>query len=77
MTKLNATQKKTIKEAVKSGFTYYGDSFFTSLAAGKRAINSLQHSGFLVFESNDYGGQYRPTQKALDFVEYGRDVSGD
>ena len=77
MTKLNSTQQKTIKEAVKSGFTYYGDSFFSSFQSAKRAINSLERSGFLVFESNGFGGKYRPTQKARDFVTYGIDVSDE
>jgi hypothetical protein len=68
---MNAMQAKAIKTAVKSGFTYAGDSIFTSLRAGKAVINALVSGGFLEFEANGFGGQYVPTSKARDFVAYG------
>lgn len=68
---MNATQIKAVKTAVKSGFTYAGDSIFKSVRAGKQAIAALVAGGFLEFEANEYGGQYIPTNKARDFVMYG------
>lgn len=68
---MNATQIKAVNEAVKTGFTYAGDSIFKSLRSGKTAIAALVASDFLTFEENAYGGQYVPTNKARDFVKYG------
>lgn len=68
---MDTTQTKALKEAVKSGFTYVGDSIFKSVRAGKVAIGALVSEGFLEFEQNAFGGQYVPTNKARDFVAYG------
>ncbi|MBR8344691.1 hypothetical protein [Burkholderia ambifaria] len=68
---MNATQIKAIKEVVKSGFTYAGDSIFTSVRAGRSAINALVANEFLKFEANEFGGQYVPTSKARDYVTFG------
>lgn len=69
---LNKTQIKAVSAAVKTGFTYNADSVYSSVAAGKKAINSLVKEGFLLFEDNSYGGQYVPTDKAYTYVKYGK-----
>lgn len=69
--KLNKTQVKTLNSAVKHGFTFKNDSHFASYRAGHAAISALVKHGFLVEKSNEFGKQYEPTEKALDFVKYG------
>lgn len=68
---MNATQKETIKAAVKTGFTFKGDSHFKTFRSAKTAITALVKSGYLVAEQNSFGTQYVPTLAAKDLVTYG------
>lgn len=69
--KLNATQKQALNNAVKTGFTFAGDSFFKSYRSAKAALNSLVTAGFLLEEKDEYGTSYKPTDAGRDFVEFG------
>ena len=66
MTKLNATEKKAIAVMVKTGFTFYGDSFETFNQA-KRCLDGLVRKGFAVKEGNEF----KPTEASRDFMTYG------
>lgn len=69
MTKIEA---KTIKTAVKAGFTFSGDSIFSSYTQAKRTLNSLVRGGYLKAETDDDGRTaYVPTDAARDFSQYG------
>lgn len=68
--KLNVTQAKAVRMAVKHGFTWTGDSFPTYRAA-KNAIVALVTRGYLVAQVDEFGVKYTPTQTARDFVTYG------
>lgn len=68
---MNTIEKKAIQSAVKHGFTFKNDSFFTTFNQGNRVINKLVKKGYLVTKENEYGTEYTPTIAALDFVKYG------
>lgn len=69
---MNKTEYKAIAEAVKSGFTFTGDSIFSTFAQAKRALNSLARKGYLEAETDKEGRtQYLPTKQAIDFIKYG------
>ena len=68
---MNKTEKKTIESAVKSGFTFKNDYFFTTFSQGNRTINKLVKQGYLEVKTNDYGTEYVPTCAARDFIKYG------
>ena len=69
---MNKTETKAIQIAVKTGFTFSGDAIFSSYAQAKRTLNSLVRAGYLSAE-NDRDGrtEYKPTDAARDFVNYG------
>lgn len=69
--KLNATQKQAIASAVKTGFTFAGDSFFKTFRSAKIALTSLVAAGYLTEKKDEYGVSYLPTEAARDFVAYG------
>lgn len=68
---MNKTEKKTIEPAVKHGFTFKNDSFFTTFNQGNRTINKLVKQGYLEVKTNEYGTEYTPTDAARDFIKYG------
>ena len=69
---MNKTQEKAIQAAVKTGFTFAGDSIFSTYAQAKRALNSLVRLGYLEAETDKDGRtEYKPTDFARDFVKYG------
>lgn len=69
---MNKTEIKAIKIAVKDGFTFAGDSFFSTYIQAKRTLNSLVRNGYLMVEKDIEGRtSYIPTDAAHDFVQYG------
>ena len=68
---MNKIEIKAIQSAVKHGFTFKNDSFFTNWSQGNRTINSLVKKGYLEVKVNEYGKEYTPTTAALDFIKYG------
>ena len=68
---MNTIEKKTIESAIKFGFTFKNDSFFTTYNQGNRVINKLTKMGYLAPKENEYGTEYTPTLAAADFVKYG------
>lgn len=69
---MNKTEIKTVNSAVKHGFTFTGDSFFSSFIQAKRTVNSLIRKGYLIAKSDARGfTEYLPTETARDFVKYG------
>ena len=44
---MNKTEAKVMETVSKSGFTFKGDSIFTSYAQASRAINGLVKKGLL------------------------------
>lgn len=69
---MNKTESKAIKTAVKSGFTFVGDSIFSTYTQGKRALNSLVRAGYLEATTDKEGRtEYTPTEAARYFVQYG------
>ena len=68
---MNKVEIKAIQSAVKHGFTFKNDSFFTNWSQGNRIINALVKKGYLKVKVNEYGKEYTPTTAALDFIKYG------
>ena len=68
---MNKVETKTIQSAVRHGFTFKNDSFFTNYNQGNRTINSLVRKGYLEVKVNEYGKEYTPAKAALDFIKYG------
>ena len=69
--KLTKLEKKTTEEAIKHGYTLKNDSHFTSFQQGGRTIRKLMDKGFLVMVDDGNGVEYRPSQRAFDFIKYG------
>ena len=70
-TDMTKTEAAAIKIIVKTGFSFYGDSFFASFASAKRCLDGLVRKGYAVVESDDFGKSFKPTEAAKDFVTYG------
>ena len=68
---MNKVETKAIQSAVKHGFTFKNDSFFTNWSQGNRTINALVKKGYLEVKVNKYGEEYTPAKAALDFIKYG------
>lgn len=68
---MNKLEIKAIQSAVKHGFTFKNDSFFSNYNQGNRTINSLVKKGYLDVKVNEYGKEHTPTTAALDFIKYG------
>lgn len=69
---MNKTEIATVKNAVRTGFTFSGDSIFRTFAQAKRALSSLVRQGYLTAHTDTEGRtEYKPTDAARDFVTYG------
>lgn len=69
MTKI---QIKALRDAVKTGFTFVGDSIYSTRTQARRAINSLVREGYLEPKVDSDGRtEYLPTELAWDFVRWG------
>ena len=67
MTTLNKTEKKTINNIVKYGFTFYGDNLFSTFTQAKRCLDGLVRKGYALKD----GDEFKPTEAAKYFVKYG------
>ena len=68
---LNRIELRTVQEAVKSGFTFAGDSHFRTFAQADRTIRSLCKREILIKVTDGGHTNYRPTELARDIIKYG------
>lgn len=73
---MTKVEKQTIQSAVKFGFTFSGDSFFSSYLQAKRVLNKLVKQGYLTIKKDERENksEYLPTKEARDFVKYGIEI---
>lgn len=72
---MNKTEKNVVINAAKTGFTFAGDSIFSSFIQAKRALNSLVRQGYLAKKEDKEGRiEYIPTEQAFDYIKYGIEV---
>lgn len=65
---LSTLEEKVVRDVVKTGFTFVGDSHFRTYNQATRCLQGLVGKG-LIGKFGD--NEYKPTAAALDYVEYG------
>lgn len=68
--KKDSIEDKTLRSAIRFGFTYQNDTHFKDWNQGNRIINKLVKNGMLYEYSHEYGVDYRPTDQIIDYYKY-------